>query len=48
MSTALDATDKLFFDRPDATLDRDAAARLTAKALADADDGELFLEYRES
>ena len=48
MSTALDATDKLFFDRADATLDRGAATRLTAKALADADDGELFLEYRES
>ena len=48
MSTALDATDKLFFDRTDATLDRGAATKLTARALADADDGELFLEYRES
>ncbi len=44
----LTVTDRLFFDRPDATLGRDDAARLTAAALADADDGELFLEYRES
>ncbi len=44
----LAATDALFFDRPDAALDRDAAARLVGQALADADDGELFLEYRES
>lgn len=46
--TPLAATDALFFDRPDAALDRDAAARLVGQALADADDGELFLEYRES
>ena len=46
--TPLAATDTLFFDRPDAALDRDAAARLLGQALADADDGELFLEYRES
>ncbi|MDE2517069.1 MAG: metalloprotease TldD [Rhodospirillales bacterium] len=49
MSTdALAATDRLFFERADAALDRHAAERLTARALADADDGELFLEYRES
>ena len=46
--TPLAATDALFFDRPDAALDRDAAARLLGQALANADDGELFLEYRES
>ena len=46
--TPLAATDALFFDRPDAALDRDAAARLVGQALANADDGELFLEYRES
>ena len=47
-ATALATTDRLFFDRPDAALDRDAAERITAAALATADDGELFLEYRES
>jgi TldD protein len=46
--TALAVTDRLFFDRAEATLDRDAAARITADALTHADDGELFLEYRES
>ena len=46
--TPLSVTDRLFFDRAQATLDRDTAARLTASALAGADDGELFLEYRES
>ena len=46
--TPLAVTDRLFYQRQGATLDRDAAARLTAAALADADDGELFLEYRES
>jgi TldD protein len=45
--SALAATDALFFDSA-ATLDRDAASRLTADALAGTDDGELFLEYRES
>ena len=44
----LDATDTLFFARPEARLDRDAAAQLTAAALDGMDDGELFLEYRES
>jgi len=46
--TPLAVTDRLFFDRPDAALDRDAASRLLGQALSDADDGELFLEYRES
>ncbi len=46
--TPLAATDRLFYERQGATLDRDAAARLTAAALGSADDGELFLEYRES
>jgi len=45
--SALAATDSLFFGDT-ATIDRDAAARLTADALAGSDDGELFLEYRES
>jgi TldD protein len=45
--SALAATDTLFFGDT-ATIDRDAAARLTADALAGSDDGELFLEYRES
>jgi TldD protein len=44
----LDTTDRLFFGRPDSLLDRDGAARMTAAALAGMDDGELFLEYRES
>ncbi|MGH7103927.1 MAG: metalloprotease TldD [Acetobacteraceae bacterium] len=42
------ATDRLFFDRPEATLDRGAAQRILARTLAKAEDGELFLEYRES
>ncbi|HTR15695.1 MAG TPA: metalloprotease TldD [Acetobacteraceae bacterium] len=42
------ATDALFFDRPDAALTRDAAERITAEALQGTEDGELFLEYRES
>ena len=46
--SALAVTDGLFFDRGEAGLDRAAAERLTAEALAHADDGELFLEYRES
>ena len=48
LDTPLAVTDRLFFDRPDAALSREAAARLTGAALAQADDGELFLEYRES
>ncbi len=46
--TPLNVTDRLFFGRPEATLDRDTAEQMTADALASADDGELFLEYRES
>lgn len=45
---ALAVTDTLFFERPGATLGRDEAETLTRKALAGMDDGELFLEYRES
>ena len=41
-------TDRLFFDRSDAALDRGTAERIVADALAGCDDGELFLEYRES
>ena len=46
--TPLAVTDRLFFAREGATLDRDAAARMAGAALADSDDGELFLEYCES
>ena len=44
MTDALAATDALFFS----TLDRAAAERLTAAAARGAEDGELFLEHRES
>jgi len=44
----LEATDALFFGRPDSALDRDAAERMVGDALSGMDDGELFLEYRES
>ncbi len=46
--TALATTDRLFFERSDSTLDQDTAARIAAEALRSNDDGELFLEYRES
>lgn len=46
--TPLAVTDRLFFQRADAALDRDTAERIAAEALQRADDGELFLEYRES
>ncbi len=46
--SSLAATDALFYGRPGAELDRDDATRLVAEALAGMDDGELFLEYRES
>src|SRR3954453_2717460 len=46
--TALAETDRLFFERVDATLDRTAAEGTLASALARSDDGELYLEYRES
>jgi len=44
----LEATDALFFGRLDSALDRDAAERIVGGALSGMDDGELFLEYRES
>ncbi len=46
--SALSTTDQLFFERAGATLSRSAAERATTEALARSDDGELFLEYRES
>jgi TldD protein len=46
--TAISVTDRLFFERADAQLDRDTAERELRRALAGAEDGELFLEYRES
>lgn len=46
--TPLAETDRLFFERADAALSRDAAERTLAEALARSDDGELYLEYRES
>ena len=44
--TALRTTDELFFTH--AALDQDEVRRTVADALAGADDGELFLEYRTS
>ncbi len=46
--TPLAATDRLFFERPDAALDHETAAKIVTGALQASDDGELFLEYRES
>src|SRR5277367_1478883 len=46
--TALATTDQLFFERADVALERAAAEQVVAGALAGSDDGELFLEYRES
>jgi TldD protein len=46
--SAIAATDKLFFERADAALDQAVAAQIIDKALRGSDDGELFLEYRES
>ncbi|NPD65839.1 metalloprotease TldD [Lichenicola cladoniae] len=46
--SALATTDQLFFGRPGSTLDRTDAERILGTALAGTDDGELFLEYRES
>jgi TldD protein len=46
--TPLAVTDRLFFQRDDARLDADVALATTRRALAGADDGELFLEWRES
>ena len=44
----LAATDSLFFGRRGATLDQDAASGSLPTRLSGMDDGELFLEYRES
>ena len=46
--TPLATTDKLFFEGANAMLDPMAAERALASALSRSDDGELFLEYRES
>jgi TldD protein len=46
--TPLAITDQLFFGRPNAELEREETERIVATALAQGDDGELFLEYRES
>ncbi len=46
--SAIAATDKLFFGRADAALDQAAAAQIIERALSGSDDGELFLEYKES
>src|SRR3954452_19619143 len=46
--SAIAATDKLFFERADAALDHASAAAIVQQALQSSDDGELFLEYRES
>jgi TldD protein len=46
--SALATTDDLFFGRADAALDRAGAERILDKTLDGTDDGELFLEYRES
>ncbi len=47
--TALAATDRLFFERADAALDRAAGrTQRSPPRSAGSDDGELFLEYRES
>src|SRR6185437_15078990 len=45
---ALATTDRLFFERAEAQLDRAAAETALGSALARSDDGELYLEYRES
>ena len=44
----LAATDSLFFGGTRTTLDQDTAERIVRESLGDLDDGELFLEYRES
>jgi TldD protein len=48
LDTPLAVTDRLFFEREGATLDRDAAGRIVSDALSGADDGELFMEYTET
>jgi TldD protein len=44
----LTVTDRLFFERPDAELGREEAEAVVRETLSGTDDGELFLEYRES
>ncbi|HUB11404.1 MAG TPA: metalloprotease TldD [Acetobacteraceae bacterium] len=46
--TPLTETDRLFFERADAALDRTTAEQVVGEALGASDDGELYLEYRES
>ncbi len=41
-------TDRLFFEKAGAMLDRDSAERIVKDTLSSKDDGELFLEYREN
>jgi TldD protein len=48
LDTPLALTDRLFFAGDGAALDRAAAEAVLGDALAGAEDGELFLEYRES
>lgn len=45
---SLATTDALFFGRPGSRLTRDDAKALVARGLDGVDDGELFLEYRET
>ena len=44
----LAATDALFFERAGAAVDRGGAERIVGETLSGTDDGELFLEYRET
>jgi TldD protein len=46
--TSLAHSDRLFFEQADSQIGRAEAERHVAQALAGRDDGELFLEYRES
>lgn len=46
--SALAVTDRLFFERADSTLTRDEAEKIVTRSLEGIEDGELFLEYRES
>jgi TldD protein len=46
--TPLAITDQLFFSGAGTALERDIAEQIVAESLMRADDGELFLEYRES
>ncbi len=47
-ATPLETTDRLFFGQATSSLDRQEAEHITSEALHGADDGELYLEYRES